>query len=292
MLSDIFTLILDGLLLGSVYAVFSLGLSLQWGVMGTINAAHGELYTLGAILVLFFTYSVHPILAIVLSMLVMFGLGVTIDQSIFRPLRKRTQIDKMPEKSVIVTIALSILLLNFYLATLGGDFWRQSVSYVSGNVNIFGIEYPLNRILIAGFCLLITAGVALFLKITRTGKAIRAVAQDREKAMIVGINTERIYLMTWGISALLAGASGALIAPIFVIQPMMGVAILTYGFLSTQIGGMGSLIGTTVASYLIAIVTNFAGFYISNVYKEVFAFVIMFVVLLIKGGGLFEKSQS
>jgi branched-chain amino acid transport system permease protein len=290
MLNQILTLFLDGILMGSIYALFSLGLSLLWGVMGIINAAHGEMYTMGALLVIFLSYYVNPLLAILLVVPIMFALGIIIDQAIFRQLRRTTPIEKMAEMSIIVTIALSIFMINLYLAILGGDFWRLSPPLVSGSINILGIEYPLARVLIAGISILVTAVLYFFLNVTRSGKAIRAVSQDKEKAMMVGVSTERIYAVTWGIGALLAGLAGALVAPLYVTHPLMGTAILLYGFVVTQVGGMGSLTGTFVASYIIAILTQFAGFYISNVYKEAFAFIFMIGVLLFKGEGLFAKS--
>lgn len=290
MFTQIFTLILDGILLGSVYAVFGLGLSLLWGVMGIINAAHGEIFTMGALLVLFLSYYVNPLLAILLVAPVMFFLGIVVDQTIFRQLRRTVLTEKMAEKSIIVTIALSIFLINLYLAIVGGDFWKHSPPLATGSYNILGMEYPLNRILVTGISVLITGVLYFFLNVTRSGKAIRAVSQDKEKAMMVGVSTERIYAVTWGIGALLAGLSGALIAPLYVSHPLMGTAILIYGFVVTQVGGMGSLTGTFAASYIIAILTQFAGFYISNVYKEAFAFIFMIGVLLFKGEGLFAKS--
>ena len=106
MLNQILTLFLDGILMGSIYALFSLGLSLLWGVMGIINAAHGEMYTMGALLVLFLSYYVNPLLAILLVVPIMFALGIIIDQAIFRQLRRTAPIEKMAEMSIIVRIAL------------------------------------------------------------------------------------------------------------------------------------------------------------------------------------------
>ncbi|MFX0199277.1 MAG: branched-chain amino acid ABC transporter permease [Candidatus Hodarchaeota archaeon] len=294
-LETIAFLIFDGFLLGAIYALFAIGLTLLVSVAQIVNSAHGELYMWSAMLLAIF----WPILGLFPSILIviplMFAIGGAIDVGIFQRLRKFVKPEETERMSIIVTIILSIILLNlniyYFVSGLGGgDYWKFVPPLISGKFVIFGFSLPYQRLASAVIAVFMIGMLYSFLRFTRMGKAIRAVAQDREAAMLMGVNINTVNRVTWGIAGVLSAVAGILISSLYVVNPFMGFIMLIKGFAVIIIGGLGSVWGSLIAAFGIAIAENLAGVVISPVYKDSVAFFIMIAILLIKGRGLFAKT--
>ena len=292
-LETILFLILDGLLLGAIYALFAIGLTLLLSVVKIVNAAHGDLFMWSAMITAFLSPVIGVFPAALIMLLLMVATGFLIDRTIFQRLRLKGKPEEMEMMSVIVTVALSIVLINlniYYFVVTGQMYWKLVPPFIPGGIPMLGLILRYQRLIAAMIAILLIVLLFAFLKFTRIGKAVRAVAQDREAAMLMGVNINLVMRVTWGLACLLAGMAGFLISPIYVVEPFMGFVMLIKGFAVIIIGGMGSVTGSLIAGLAIGITENLAGYLWRPEYKDTFAFFIMVIVLLIKGKGLFAKS--
>ncbi|WP_257351690.1 branched-chain amino acid ABC transporter permease [Pseudalkalibacillus decolorationis] len=275
----------NGLTVGSVYSLVALGLTLVYGILHIPNFAHGALYMLGGYvtLTMMLLWGLNYWLAIVISILVIGLLGVLMERLVFHPLRKAPPIhDKIA--------AIGILLFLEALAQLiwGADYRTMSTPY-GQVINIFGITFTMQRILINVGAIFVMVMLYLFLKKTFVGSAIIAMSQNREGAHLVGINTNKVAMLTFMISGGLAAIAASLSAPINLVFPGMGHLVVLKAFVIIILGGMGSIPGAIVGGYILGFTESLGATYISNDYKDLIAFLLLVIILSIKPQGLFAK---
>jgi len=280
--------IMNGLVMGVIYALAALGVSLVVGIMNVVNFAHGELYILAGYFSFLFadTLGLHPFVAILLSVFLIFLVGVAIEATLIRPTYGNDMY------SLILTFILSIVLQNAYLLIFG-PYPRKPPQWIAGASNVFGLFFYGNQRLIALVTgILIIAAVFLLVHRTWFGLIIRAASQDREMAQWNGVNTTRLNMISFGLGCALAGAAGVILSPVFPVTPTSGVPVALTAFVVVVLGGMGSLKGCVIGGLLLGLVENIGAAYVSTGYKNVFGFIILILVLLFRPAGLFGRKEA
>lgn len=280
--------ITNGLVIGMIYALTALGVSLVVGIMNVINFAHGEFYILAGYFSYLFahTLGLNPLVAMVLSVGVVFLFGVMVEYTLIRP----TYGDDL--YSLILTFILSIVLQSAYLLVFG-PFPNKPPNWVKGATDVFGLFMYGNQRLAALFAGI--AVIALFfamLKLTWFGRMIRAASQDREMAELNGINTRRLNMLSFGLGCALAAAAGVILSPVFPVTPTAGVPVALTAFVVVVLGGMGSMWGCVAGGLILGLVENLGAAFVSTGYKHVFMFAILILVLLIRPSGLFGRTET
>lgn len=280
--------ITNGLVIGMIYALTALGVSLVVGIMNVINFAHGEFYILAGYFSYLFahTLGLNPLVAMVLSVGVVFLFGVMVEYTLIRP----TYGDDL--YSLILTFILSIVLQSAYLLVFG-PFPNKPPNWVKGATDVFGLFMYGNQRLAALFAGI--AVIALFfamLKLTWFGRMIRAASQDREMAELNGINTRRLNMLSFGLGCALAAAAGVILSPVFPVTPTAGVPVALTAFVVVVLGGMGSMWGCVAGGLILGLVENLGAAFVSTGYKHVFMFAILILVLLVRPSGLFGRTET
>lgn len=281
-------LIVTALQIGSIYILFSLGLTLIFGVMKIVNFAHGQFFTLSALLVAALVpwFAAHGY-SVTLAYLWSAGIGVVtsvllgmlVYQFGFRYFQRDLT------GSFILSTGLVLLLEGVFLHYFGGAV-RTVPSLVSGNVNILGVNLTSQRLLLGLVAIMAAGAMYWMLSATRFGKAMRAVSIDHEAAMLQGIPYKRLAFQGFAVATFLGAVAGALLAPISVITPVLGSDYLIKGFIAVIIGGLGSIPGAIIGSLFIAMIESIGGFYFDPSIANLAIFVLVMVVLLVKPNGL------
>lgn len=275
--------IINGIMLGSVYAMVALGLTLIFGILEIPNFAHGALYMIGAFIAFFCITSLRVSywIALVLSLAALFIAGMVIERFIFRPFYKQPHVS-----SFIVAVGLILILENGALVLWGADFRRISPPN-SGIINLLGITVTFQRLIVILFAALLIIAIHLFIKKTRLGAAIEATSQNREGAQLMGINTSFVGQVTFGLGTALAAVAAVLVAPILLISATMGESVIAMAFVIIILGGMGSFIGAVVGGYVIGLLETLVSTYVTSYYVEALIFGVLVLVLAVKPTGLF-----
>jgi branched-chain amino acid transport system permease protein len=280
--------LISGVLIGGVYALIGIGLTIIFGVMRVINFAHGDIMMIGMYLTYnFFTLAgVDPFVSIIFTIPLMFLFGAILQKMFINRV-----LGALPQNQILLTIGLGLIMSNAMMFIYTSDYKILTTSYSSSSFNIgtISISSPL------AISFLITAAITLalywFLMKTDTGQAIRATAQDREAAQLMGINVKRMSILAFGMGAALAGTAGALISPTYYIFPQIGSTFTLKAFVITVLGGMGSIVGATIGGVIIGVAESMGAVYISSGWKDVVVFVLFLLVLLFKPAGLLGKSK-
>ena len=277
-------IIIRGLMLGSVYALVGMGLTLVWGVVGIVNIAHGEFVMLGAYLA-FWAFSllhINPLLSVALAIPVFFFGGMLIHRRITERLIKEQELS-----ALILTFGMSILIWN-----LAQFFWTntyRSVSYLTGNFPLMGLVLARSKTVSFGLALGITAVLFLFLKYSKLGKGIRATSQNSEVALVCGINTTKMRAITFGMGIGLAGAAGAIVSLQWVIFPQMGGSYVSKAFAIVVLGGLGNIQGALVGGLIIVVLESLVTQYLSAKMAQIIPSLTILIILLLRPTGLFKK---
>lgn len=277
--------VLNGLTLGSIYGLVALGLTLVYGILHVPNFAHGALYMVGAY-VAYFTMvdlGLNYWLAMIAAGAVVAILSVLCERLVFHPLRHAP-----PIHDKIAAIGILLFLEAVVQMYWGADFRRMPTPYTE-ILHFGGLTIPAQRLLIIAGAFGLMGGLHLYLKKTMTGATIIAMAQNREGAFLVGIDANRVAMMTFAIAGMLAAVGATLFAPINLVYPAMGHLLIMKAFVIIILGGMGSIPGAIVGGLIIGFAEALGGFYISNEYKDVIAFALLVVILSVKPTGLFTK---
>ena len=282
-----FQQILNGIMVGSVYSLVALGLTLIYGILGIPNFAHGALYMLGAYITFLVVSSagVNFWLAMIVAMVGLALVGMLVERLVFRPLMEAPHLN-----SFIAAIGLIFIIENGALILWGPDFKRFPPVYEQ-LYHIFGITITLQRIIIVLTAVGLIILMELFIKKTTIGATIEATAQDRVGTQLVGINVNRVDLITFALGTALAAAAGALIGPILLVYPSMGGAVILKAFVIIILGGMGSIPGAIVGGFILGLLESIGGGYVTTEYHEVLAFGVLVAVLAIKPTGLFGRAH-
>jgi len=273
---------------GGTYALVGIGLTLIFGVMRVINFAHGDLLMIGMYLTFYlFTLSgIDPFLSIVIVIPLMFAFGAFLQRTFIHRV-----LNALPQNQILLTIGLGLIMSNTVMLVFTSDYKILSTSYSSGSVQLAGLS--VSEPLLVSFVITaaITGALYWFLIKTDMGQAIRATAQDREAAQLMGVNVRRMGVIAFGLGAALAGTAGALISPTYYIFPQVGGAFTLKAFVVVVLGGMGSIIGATVGGVIIGAVESLSASYVSSGLKDLFVYVLFLLVLLLKPSGLLGKSR-
>ncbi|WP_372909873.1 branched-chain amino acid ABC transporter permease [Salinigranum sp.] len=280
---------LNGLLFGGQLALVAVGLTLIWGVTRILNFAHGAMIMIGGYLGLF-TYRAtgNALLAIPVAVLGLFVIGVATESLVVRQLRTR---DDSELAAIIGTFGLAVVAENAIRVTLSSD--RESLpSILTGIWEVGPIILVKEQVLLFGVALCALGALFGLIKYTRLGMAMRAVAQDRESALLMGVRSDRIYAVTFGLSAALAGLSGVLLAPVFNIYPSVGWQPFLLAFIVVIIGGLGSVRGTLVAALLLGVIRSLSLTWVSAQQTQIVLFVAMILILAVRPSGLSGVVES
>jgi len=277
--------LVNGIALGSVYALVALGLTLVYGVLKVPNFAHGSLYMVGAYVVYVMLTSLQTpyVVAIAASVVAIGVLGALMEVAVFQHLEGKTGVHMM-----IAALGVLFFLEGTADVIWGPDF-RPVPTPLDGVVSAFGINITEQRILVIVAAVLTMAGLYYLLKRTLIGMSIEALAQDREGALLVGIDARRVAILTFAISGVLAAVAGSLIAPLVLVFPLMGAVVILKAFVIVILGGMGSVPGAIIGGYLLALAETMAGTYVAFAFSELIAFALLVAVLVFRPTGLFRK---
>ena len=279
--------VVSGLLAGALYALVALGLGVLFGVMRVINVAHGTLLMLGAYTTFwwFHLLGVNPYLSLLLSMPLMFLLGVLLQEFLV------SRVVSAPElSSLLLTFGISIALVNVAQFVFTSDL--RSVEYITGSFLVGPFALSKSRTIAAAFAVAIAALAAWFLKRTKLGKAIRATAQNSEVALVCGIDVPRVHLCAFGIASALAAAGGSLVAVMVAIQPEMGGVYTFKSFLVIVLGGAGNFAGALVGGILLGLVEQLSSLLLTTQVSEAVAYILLVAVLLLRPAGLLGGRAS
>ena len=281
--------LISGILVGGVYALIGIGLTLIFGVMRVINFAHGDLMMLGMYMtyILFTAFGIDPFVSVLLTIPAMFMVGAFLQKTFINRV-----LNALPQNQILLTIGLGLIMSNSVMLVFTSDYKILTTSYSSSSVTIGGISVSQPLAISFLITTVITAALYWFLSKTNTGQAIRATAQDRDAAQLMGINVRWMSILAFGLGAALAGTAGALISPTYYIYPQVGSIFTLKAFVITVLGGMGSIVGATLGGILIGIAESMGAAYVGAGWKDVVVFALFLAVLLIKPSGLMGKSRT
>ncbi len=275
----------SGLLLGGFYAVMVLGFSIIWGVMGVINLAHGEFLMIGAYAAwaLFRAFGLDPFASLVIILPVMFVVGYALQTILLNRVVERPHL-----MALLVTFGVSISLANLYKVIYSADPRSVPVSY-NGSFELFGVTMPIVKTIIFFLALLIMGLLHVFLHHTRLGKSIRAAAQNKDAARIVGIEIHKVYAITAGICIALTAGAGAMLSPTQAIFPFMGPPFTLKAFTITALGGLGRIPGALLGGLLLGVTELMVATYVPGIGTNLgvaVSFVLLVVILIVRPQGL------
>jgi branched-chain amino acid transport system permease protein len=274
-----------GILRGGLYALIGIGMTLIMGVMGIINLAHGQLMMVAMYLTfVFFHYAgVDPYVALPANMVALFFMGVLIQRYLLNPLMKVESI--LPENQVLMTVGIGMVLTEIARFIFTSNYLSVKTSYSTAAVYVGGISFSVA--LMIGFCVavLFSVGMFWFLLKTDLGRSVRAVSQDGEAAQLMGVDAERIKVITMGLGAALVAAAGTMLMPIYYLFPDIGGPFTRKAFVITILGGLGSTVGAIFGGMTLGLAEAFGATYISMEWEDLIGLVIFILVLLFLPGG-------
>jgi len=279
--------IVGGLLLGAVYALFSSGLTLVWGMMNVVNFAHGDFVMLG-MYVAYLVYTLlggGPLIGAPLAILLLATVGIIVYFGLIRHIMKGPMLAQ-----ILGTFGLALLLRYSMFWWFGANFLTLPESLVGGTFDLGGIRIPASRLLAGVVALLVTLGLHLLLTRTSLGSKMLAVAEDSTAAQLMGIRPDSMQAIAWAIAAGATGLAGALIATFFYIVPTVGETLAIVAFVTVSLGGFGSVPGALVAGLLIGVIESLSGYLIGAVYKDIVVYALFVSFLWFRPQGLMGKT--
>ncbi|MDR1710232.1 MAG: branched-chain amino acid ABC transporter permease [Candidatus Accumulibacter sp.] len=279
--------ILSGVLIGLIYALVAVGLTMIFGVMDIVNFAHGEFLMFGmySSFWLFALYALDPMATLPLTILLLFALGVVVYQTVIRRIVNASGLSQ-----IFSTFGLMILFRGIAQFLWKPDFRTIENSLVSGKVVVFGLHFGVPQIAAAAGSILATGAVWWFINRTRLGAALEATAQDKEAAQLMGIPSHRMFALAWGIGAACAGVAGVLMSTYYPIFPEVGATFCLTAFVVVALGGFGSVTGAFWAGIIVGVVEVLGGFLIGPEYKLAIVLILFVLVLLLRPQGLMGRA--
>lgn len=283
----LFQVLVSGILLGGLYALMALGLALVWGVLNIVNLAHGALIMLGAYVTYFLFTGLHidPFAALPITAAVLFVVGYLIQRGILNLVIRGPMFN-----TLLITFGIEVILT--YLAQLGfsADFRTINPGYAGANYTIGGITIPYVQVLTFVIAIGLTVAMWLFLLHSRTGRGIRAAAQNLVAARLYGVNPKSVYALTFGLGAALAGVAGGLYGTVSQINPYIGGPLTAKAFVIAIIGGLDNPLWVIVGGLCLGIIESLTALYIGPTYRDVASFGILVLVLIVRPSGLLGRT--
>ena len=275
--------LINGILLGGIYASYSAGFSLIFGVMGVINIFHGEMVMLGAFLTywLFTLCHIDPFLTLPVSFFSLFAFGYLAQSFVIHRV-----VESPPMFSYILTFGIHLIIAYSALWVWTADFRTVTTGYSGLNANMGGVIIPCARLATFGLALIVVAGLYLLLNKTEAGRAIRATAQDKEMARLMGVNITRTYALTFGVGAAITGVAGSLISTYFVIYPQMGLSYTIIAFCVVVLGGMGYIPGAFWGGLILGVLQSLTATYLNAGLSGALTFILLFIMLILRPAGI------
>ena len=279
----------NGLLLGGLYAITALGLSMVFGVMRLVNVVHGELLVLGAYFSFFISrgLGLDPLLTTVIVAPILFLIGYSIQLIVLNPV-----MGKGMEPPLLTAFGLSIIAQSLFIIFWSADTRTINTSYSERGIEMAGMNVPLMYLIAFGLSIVLITGVHIFMTHTYPGKAIRAATQDPETAQVMGINVKSIYALTYAIGASTAALGGTLIGMTFSFLPASGMAWLLKGVVVVVLGGMGSILGTLAGGLILGTAEGIGAAIVGTGYRDMIGLLIFLVILVFRPRGLFGRTGS
>lgn len=288
---DVFLqVVVNGLLLGGLFAITSVGLTLIFGIVKVVNFAHGEFLMIGMYAAFLITtrLGVHPYTAVVAVTPLLFVLGMMTQKFLIEPLMSARNHDIQ----IFATVGLSTALINLALLLFGADIATTPSYGLRTAIEIGPVRMLVGQIVMFGVAAALVLGLHLFLQRTQAGRGIRAVAQNRAAAQLMGINVSRVYMVTFGLGAACVGVAACLVAPLYPTSPGIGTYFVLTAFVVVVLGGLGSIGGAFLGAMIIGLIDSLAGFYIGSDMREVAVFGVFLLILILRPQGLFGGRQT
>lgn len=281
---------INGVVVGSLYVLVALGLTLIYGVLVQINFAHADIVTLGAFTAYFVThlFSGNYFAGIAAALIVGGVLGWLVNAVIFAPLRERGS-ELLP---LIATIGVSITLQNAMLVLLGPIPYAFDTPYSNNVIRFSGIFLTVQSALIIVMSTIAIGLLYVFMKFTFLGKALRAVSQDRETAALMGINPNQLIMLTFVIASALAGVSGAMLGPVLVLTPFAGTSVIVKAFAIVIIGGFGNVEGTIIAGLIVGLIESYTTQFLDPGLIDIVVFALLLLTLAARPTGLIAEKRE
>jgi len=281
---------INGVVVGSLYVLVALGLTLIYGVLVQINFAHADIVTLGAFTAYFVThlFSGNYFAGIAAALIVGGVLGWLVNAVIFAPLRERGS-ELLP---LIATIGVSITLQNAMLVLLGPIPYAFDTPYSNNVIRFGGIFLTAQSVLIIVMSTIAIGLLYVFMKFTILGKALRAVSQDRETAALMGINPNQLIMLTFVIASALAGMSGAMLGPVLVLTPFAGATVIVKAFAIVIIGGFGNVEGTIIAGLIVGLIESYTTQFLDPGLIDIVVFALLLLMLAVRPTGLIAEKRE
>jgi branched-chain amino acid transport system permease protein len=282
-MSVLVQLLINGLLLGGVYAIISIGLTLIFGIVRVVNFAHGE-FLMGSMYAAYLIskhLGLHPYVSAFPLIVVFFAIGALVQRVIIEPL-----LDADSHVQIFATVGLSTALMNLALLVFGANMQSIAPSAAQRTLQLGSFRVVTAHLVMFAVAILLVASMHLFLQRTYLGRAIRATAQNRTAALVMGVDVKRIYIITFGIGTACVAIAGALLTPVYPVFPTIGAYFVLTAFVVVVLGGMGSLYGAFLGAMIIGVVDGLSGYYIGPDLKEVVYFILFLVILVTRPTGL------
>jgi len=278
--------LVSGFLKGGLYALIGIGMTLIMGVMGIINLAHGQLMMVSMYITysLFALFGVDPYVSLAVSVPAIFALGVSIQKIFLNPLMKIDTI--LPENQVLMTVGIGMALTEIMRFIFTSDYKSTQTAYSKTTLFMGNISFSLPLVVDFFIAITLTGALFYFLKHTDTGRSIRATAQDRDAATLMGVNTDRITSITFGLGSGLVAAAGTMLMPVFYLFPDIGGPFTRKAFIICILGGLGSSAGAIFGGITLGLVEAFGATYIGMEFEEIIGLTIFLLALLLLPGGL------
>jgi branched-chain amino acid transport system permease protein len=289
----VFAIVLDvvigGFIMGGIYALIAVGLSLQYGVGRVLNVSHGEFIMLGAFATwsLYTFFGISPLISLVICGPLLFIIGFLIHRTVFKYLRGKSEsIGAFADSSLLASFGFLFIIQNIALIIWKADI--RGYSYMDSPVSIFGALFSANRLIALLFAVGISLAFYFFLTRSRMGKAIRAAAEDPATAQVMGVNIHRVLAICFGLGALMAGFAGALVSMMYEIQPGMGLEYTIIAVIVVVLGGLGSITGSLIGGFILGLIGSIVTYFDAGL--SLIAYYVIFILLiLVKPTGIFGK---
>ncbi len=279
----------NGIVIGSTYALLGSGLALIYGTMRVLHFSHGAFYMLGAYFTFFMVvlYGIPAIIAIPAAAIAVAAIAAIVQKLTIAPVMRQ---EGWAFSTIAVTLGLAIIMQNLALL-LWGEQYQTVPYYVEGVVDLGFVLISWQRVLILGVSLVTIVAMTVLLKYSRFGRAVRATAQDAEAAAVVGVPAKAVHTFTFAIGCGLASIGGSLLAPIYAVNPWMGLVVILKGFVVVIIGGLGSFPGAILAGFLLGIVEAIGITFTSPEWRDVISYALVIIVVWLYPEGLFGMKE-